>query len=285
MKLSKGFIFSFLGSLSWAIGIIITKIILLSNENAFNLAFWSTILATPYWLWVFIKNKPKNKSLNKKDLLILVSMSLISTVGVSIIEAFALKYSSTLNYSFLIRTIILFTIILAYFFLNEKLTLKKLILATLILIGSYLLITNGQKISLSKGDIFTLIEALLIAFGNNILGKLATKRLGCNLSSSASFLLGILPLTVITITNNAISIPKSPLLIILLAIVFLLTMKFRFQAYQHATASFITMIYSFTPVLVSLIAIPVLKETLTLTQIIGGILIILSGVLVEKLKI
>ena len=45
------------------------------------------------------------------------------------------------------------------------------------------------------------------------------------------------------------------------------------------------MIFSFTPVFVSLIAMPLLKETLTPIQVLGGVLILLAGIGVEKLKI
>lgn len=45
------------------------------------------------------------------------------------------------------------------------------------------------------------------------------------------------------------------------------------------------MIFSFTPVFVSFMAIPLLQETMTPIQIIGGTLIVLAGIAVEKLKI
>ena len=49
--------------------------------------------------------------------------------------------------------------------------------------------------------------------------------------------------------------------------------------------SLVTMIFSLTPIFVALLAIPLLKETLTPIQVIGGALIILAGIGVEKLKI
>ena len=42
-------------------------------------------------------------------------MGLISTVGIGITEALALRYSQAINYSFLIRTVILFTFCLHTF--------------------------------------------------------------------------------------------------------------------------------------------------------------------------
>ena len=118
-----------------------------------------------------LKQKEAAKKITRYDLTILLGMGLISTVGIGITEALALRYSQAINYSFLIRTVILFTFLFAYIFLGEKLTLKKIVLAIVILFGSYLLIAQGQKLVFSAGDIFTLIEAALIALGNTVLGE------------------------------------------------------------------------------------------------------------------
>lgn len=283
--MSKGFIFTFLAALSWAVSIVIARFVLRAGENAYNVAFWTTALASPYWLFVLSKRKTELKKATKKNCLILLGMGLVSTIGVNITEAFALKYSPAVNYSFLIRSVILFTILFAYLFLGEKLTLKKIILAALILTGAYLLTTKGQLISFSLGDIFTLTEAALIAFGNNVLGKMATNRMSTDLSASGGFLIGVVPLSLIALMNNAIAIPKSFFLIVLLTFIYILITVFRFRAYKNASASYVTMVFSFTPVFVSFMAIPLLGETMTPIQIIGGVLIVLAGIAVEKLKI
>lgn len=285
MKLSKGFIFAFLAALTWAVSIIIAKVILQQGETAYVLAFWTAILAVPYWIYTLLNKKTEIKKLTKKDYSILFWIGIISTVGVGLTEALALRYSSAVNYSFLIRTVTLFTIVFAYFFLGEKLTTKKIILAILLLAGAYLLTIKGERLMLSSGDIFTLIEAILIAFGNNVLGKMATNRMSTTVSAAGGILMGIIPLAIVSYFNHAFIIPQSFGLIILLTILYVVLTKFRFLAYRHATISFVTMIYSFTPVFVSLIAIPLLGETMTLTQMIGGALIILAGISVEKLKI
>ena len=164
-------------------------------------------------------------------------------------------------------------------------TFFNLVLAVLILTGAYLLTTKGQLISFSLGDIFTLTEAALIAFGNNVLGKMATNRMSTDLSASGGFLIGVVPLSLIALMNNAIAIPKSFFLIVLLTFIYILITVFRFRAYKNASASYVTMVFSFTPVFVSFMAIPLLGETMTPIQIIGGVLIVLAGIAVEKLKI
>jgi drug/metabolite transporter (DMT)-like permease len=285
MKISKKFKFTIGASTCWAIGIILSRIVMSKGENAYNLALWAAIFASPYWIFSFSKEVDSFKKLSRKGYLILFGTALISTVGISIVEAFALKYSPATNYSFLIRTTTLFTIVFAYIFLGEKITSKKIIIAILILTGAYLLTTGGQLISLSKGDIFTLADAALIAFGNNLLGKMATNLMSTKLSSSASFLFGIIPIFLIALFNGSVSIPTNILLIILLALLRITGRTLRFNAYKHASASYVTMVYSFTPVLVSILSMAFLGESLTLIQMLGGLLIIIASISVEKLKI
>lgn len=173
----------------------------------------------------------------------------------------------------------------AYLFLGEKFTLKKLILAILILSGAYLLTSNGQAIRLSRGDVFTLIEAALIALGNNVLGKMATNRMPPNLSASFSTLVGLIPIAIISHLNQAIALPKSWPLLFAVTVFGLIITLFRYRGLKYSSATYVTMIFSFTPVLVSFMAVPLLKETLSPIQMLGGVLIILAGIAVEKLKI
>jgi len=106
-----------------------------------------------------------------------------------------------------------------------------------------------------------------------------------SLSASSSVLIGFLPKIVIAFLFTSIALPQNIPLILLLTIVGITLTQLRFVAYKSASASYVTMVFSFTPVFVSFMAIPILGESMTLLQIIGGILIILAGILVEKLKI
>ncbi|MFA6257877.1 MAG: DMT family transporter [Candidatus Paceibacterota bacterium] len=285
MKLSKGFYFTFGAAFFWALGIITTKFIFLRGENVFNFTFWVIIFATPFWIFTLYKKRDELKRITRQDYLLLLSTGLISMVLLNIVDFFAIKYSYAINYSFLIRTSIIFTIFFSFLFLGEKITLKKIILATLILIGAFFLTTKGQKIILSRGDILTLIDAALVSFGNTILGKIAVKRMSAGLSASATFLVGVIPVTLIVLFLHKLEIPNSIYLIILAAIFSTAGALLRFRAYQNATASYVAMVYSFTPVIVFILAVIFLKESVTYFQLIGGTLIVFSGVLVEKLKI
>ena len=285
MTVSKGFYFTFLSAFTWAVTIVLLRIILQDGENVYNVLFWTTLLTIPYWLFAIFKSKEEIKKLTKKDYSILLWMAGISAVGVHLTEILALKYSPAINYAFLIRTVIIFTIVFAYIFLKEQITKKKIILTLVLLVGAYFLTTNGRALSLTTGDIFTLFQAALIALGNNVLGKMATNRMSSNLSAAGGIVLGFLPNILIAFAFTAIHIPANFLLILALSIGYIYLTQLRFNAYKHASASFVTMVFSFTPVFVVLMAIPILGETLSAIQIAGGILIILAGVMVEKLKI
>lgn len=75
MKLSKGFILTFLSTLSWAIGIVIVRYLLKNGANVYNIAFWQMFLAVPYWAFVFIKNKQTIKKISKYDWLPLILLA------------------------------------------------------------------------------------------------------------------------------------------------------------------------------------------------------------------
>ncbi|MEK7532997.1 MAG: DMT family transporter [Patescibacteria group bacterium] len=285
MKLSRGFIFSFLAALVWAVGILSTRIILSNGENPYNLTFWGMIISLPYWLLILSQHRKEAAKLTAQTIIMFLIMGLVSKVAIPLTENLALNYSSAVNFSFLIRSVILFTILFAALFLREHITKKKIILATLILSGAYLLTTKGGGIVLARGDMYILLEAALIAFGNNILGKKLAGRMHADLAAAGQFLTGVIPLALITTTSARISFPHMFPLVVLGTVTTILFYQFLFRAYQNASATYVTMILSFNPVLVALISIPFLGESLTPIQLVGGGLIVLAGILVEKLKI
>ena len=284
MKISKGFYFSAIAAFAWAVTISLSKLAFQGGENAYTLAFWTIMFAIPFWGILLYKERDELRTVPKVGIYVLLGMGLNSII-LTILEPFAIKFSTAINYSFLIRSVLLFTVLFAVMFLNEKLTRKKVVLVVLTLIGAYLLTTKGQLISLSLGDGLTLLEAVLIAFGNNILGKLSTKNMSANIASAGSFFVSIVPVSVIALINNAVSFPKFPFLLLGITIFSILITLMRFRAYRHASASYVTMVFSFTPVFVTLIAYLLLHEVITPIQIVGGGLMVLAGVAAEKLKI
>lgn len=282
--MSKGLIYSLLASFFWATQIIVSKIILNHGESVLNLSLWQNILAIPFWVWLLLQSK-KSIKIEKSDIGLIIGQVLIGTVGVTIFNNLGVQHSLAVNFAFLVRTTVIFTIIFAYLFLGEKIILKKVLLSVFILLGAYLLTTNGKMIKLSTGDLYTLATAACIGLGNTVFGKMLTVRFGSYFSASISFLLAIPVLFLITYSSNTISWPQWPVAIFGLSVLLSLNNFFRFKAYHYVSASFIAMIFFLTPVFVSFLAIPILKESMSTIQIVGGLIIVLSGILVEKAKI
>lgn len=283
--MSLGFIYTALAALSWAISISLRRLVLTQGETVYNLVFWATLVAAPYWFYFLYRKRKELKAATRTDYSILLAMGLISGAIFRLVQGFALQYSQSVNYAFLIRTVIVFTIVFGAVLLKEAITTKKLVLASLTLVGAYLLATNGRSLALSFGDLLTLGAAALIALGHNILGKIATNRMTPILSASGTFVTGFVPLILLVLVYGNITAPVQPGIILALALSSILITRLRFAALKHASAAYVAMIFSFTPVFVLLIAIPFLGERLTAIQILGGSIIIASGMLVEKLKI
>lgn len=283
--MSKKLLFAGAASLTWAVFIILSKYLFIHGENPYTLAFWTTILEIPIWTGITIRNRRELPRIKTKTALLLIIIGLMTSVGIIIVENFAVKYTTAVNYSFLIRLTTVFTIFLAGIFFREKLSNKKIVLVACILLGSYFLTTNGAGIVLHRGDIFTIIEAFMLAFVNNILIKMVVAKIHPDLAGGLIFFVEIIPIILFAIMNNALKAPINWFIVLLLICVDVLNVQTRNRAYQIATASYVTMIMSFTPVLVTIISVFALGERITPIQLVGGAFIVSAGVFAEKLKI
>lgn len=284
-KPSLGFLFSISGSFLWAIGIVISRFLLLGGEDPLNLVIWINLLACPLWFGLFTKHKKEFFKLRRRDYITLIVIGIAGSIGLNLLQAMALKNTTAVNFSFLYRTVVIFTIILAWIFFKEKITFKKIILSAVILIGSYFLTTKGQAISLQKGDIYTILMALSAAFIGNILVKHTVSKMHPDLSVSVTMIITSISLVVMGILKQIITFPSQIWWIVAGALIIFFQLRCRNRAYVHATASFVSMIYCFTPLFVTLFSFPLLGERLDLIQITGGLLIVFSGVLAEKMRI
>jgi drug/metabolite transporter (DMT)-like permease len=255
------------------------------KENELNLLFWSSILALPYWLFVIKKTGKEIKTISKKAVIVLILTGLISSLGIKILEIFAVKNTQAINFSFLVRTVIVFTILFDFIIMKNAITKKKIVLSILILLGVYLLVAKGQLIVLSTGDILTLCEAMLIALGNNVLGKMATNLMSVDLSSAGNYFVGLIPLIGVCIVFGRIGMPINFALVLLSTIILVVMTTMRYKAIKETSATYLTLVISLTPIWVTIMAVLFLNESITLIQVIGGTLIVSSVYIVEKLKI
>ncbi len=284
-KLSKGFIFSVGSSFLWACSIINNRFLLLEGENPLNLALWIGIFVTIPWLFLLFKRRDEYFKLAPRYKWLLVTIGIASSIGIQYLQSLALANTSATNFAFLYRTIIIFTIVFAAVFLKEKITRSKWLLATLILIGTYLLASNGQQIVLTKGDVYTLLMSASAALIANVLIKHTISKMHPDLSGAVTQIIATISLLVLAISMGVLQLPHNYGLIIIGSIISFMAVALRNRAYQHASASFVSMLFSLTPLFVTVLSYPLLHERLSGIEIAGGIIIIGATFATEKLKI
>lgn len=285
MHISKGLLFSLSLSSLWACSIVLTRFVLKTGENPLNLTAWIGIATLLPWFFIFRKHAKAFAQLTKKHIALLIFIGVSGSLGVDYVESLALANSPAANFVFLYRTIVVFTIILAWIFFKEKITWPKLFLTVFILFGSYLLITNGKGISFTIGDFYTILMAFCAAFIFNILVKHTVAHMHPDLSGSSIAIISSICIFLTALLAGVLVIPHNIPLIILIALIGIATTMSRNRAYKNASASFVTMIVSITPLFVSLLSYFFLHESLGLIETIGGLIIVGTIILVEYLQI
>lgn len=285
MDHKKGFFLAFGAAASWAISILLTRFVLRGHADPAQLAFLVEIVAAPFWLIIGLRQARLVTHLSGRDVAIMAGIGAVSVMGITYLENLALQNTTASNFSFLIRSVMLFTFIFAHFFLKEKLTNKKLLLGAIIMAGSFLLITQGAALQFRLGDIFALLEAASIAFINNILLKKLVGRMHPDIVSSGTYLFGLITMAVIALPHFSLQSLPPIWLIIIISLFGQLIGLLRNRAYQYVSSSFSTTMFSFTPVIATIGAVMFLGEKIAPIQIIGGLLIISASFLAYKMKI
>jgi len=103
---------------------------------------------------------------NKRSLKHLISIVIFIIVLPSFCIFLGAKYTSSINLAILLQTELLFTFIICGLFFKEKITLKNVLGAILIAIGTITVLYNGA-FTLNKGDILIIIGTALYPIGNN----------------------------------------------------------------------------------------------------------------------
>ncbi|PIV08535.1 hypothetical protein COS52_02175 [Candidatus Roizmanbacteria bacterium CG03_land_8_20_14_0_80_39_12] len=279
------FFLSISAALIWACQIVLFRYQITIGENPYTLALWSTAIELPFWIWMLFNKKGEIKRLNPKIIGIFIIIGFGSAIAIGLMENLALANTTATNFAFLIRTVVLFTILFSAIFFKEPITRKKLIMTFTILLGAYFLNVQSGRFILKLGDIFTLIEAASIAFFTNILIKKMVTKLDPDFTAAAQYIAGSFFLVGIFIYQHTSLLLHNIPLLVLYTFLGITFARVRNRAFQHATSTFVTMIMSFTPVFTLILSLFLLGEHLATIQLVGGFLIIITGFMAEFLKI
>ena len=212
----------------------------------------------------------------------------LAMVGIALTDA--------VNAGFLVKFTVVTTILFAWVLLKERITPLKIATVFFMILGVYLLTTQGQALIPRVGDIFLLAACVCWSSGSVLVRKfLKDEPLDPDMVTLQKTLASIpiiLVLAGIAVVSTNFGRFEGDLfscckatsndLVYGLLTGFCLAMAwiFIYRTLKVSTASYLTLMSMLTPVMVSVLAILFLGESLVWIQVIGAGLIILSGIVI-----
>ena len=284
---SKALFWVLVFSFFWSFSIVIVKSLLIKKLNAFTILFQSQMVVVILSsIFLFFK-KEKFKTITKKSLPWLLSFGTIGSgigIGVSYI---GLSLSTSVNYGFIIKTSAIFTVIIAHFWHNdEKINLRTIITSITFLFGIYLISTNGKLIVPKIGDLLILFGAMILGFSNNIVKILVKYKVDSYVMVFFRVLGGlIISVFFLIIFQNPFFSPEFFSFLFLNGISIALLMYATNKTIEYSSPSYLSMMSMIVPVIVTVFGVTIFGETIGIYQIVGEVIIIVSGIVLEKRRV
>ncbi len=274
------------------IQVVLTAGLILLTKYVFNLGIeplnfsYQILLVSAVYLFAYalIKEPKALLSIDKQSMLAIVLIGIFGGGLTYGLGSLGLQISTAINYAFLIQTTIFFTPILAFFFLKEHLKPHKTVLIFALLIGSYLISTNGKLIIPNIGDLYILLSSIAFSLGV-IFTKIALRKVPTLTFSMYRSLFGGLSLLLFLLFIRKVNVDFHWYWISIVGLVIAAGIYSMNKTLEYGTASYMQMMYISVPIITAIFAYLILGELMSPVQIIGGIIIIISVFFVHKLEI
>ncbi|AEC52547.1 hypothetical protein PNA2_1633 [Pyrococcus sp. NA2] len=131
-------------------------------SNPFSFAFFSALIAS--LILLPFSNIEESKLNWKRGFLIGTFGTFLAYISYSL----GAKMSTAVNAALLTRAEVLFSFVLSYLILKERITSKRIIYSLLVVLGVSIVITQGKSVKLNPGDILLLLVPLFWQLGHVI---------------------------------------------------------------------------------------------------------------------
>lgn len=297
--MNSPFINVVLFSVFWAIQIFISKLAFNSGAEVMPFTIQSSIIAV-ILLGAYIIACKRDKFVSiSKDIVIglLIANAIHGGLG-SFFSNAGFSLTSAINAGFLVQFSTVTTILLAGLLLKERLTRSKMLTITIIMIGAFLLLTKGKFDQPNIGDLLIVLACFSWSLGNVLTRKILKKHpVDSDVISflrpvaGLPVLLGFILFTPLYSASVKGIFQTNYFDFSLLSYAFfnalfcVLLWIFLNRTLKIASASYMSMMASLTPVLVAFLAIIFLNESLEFIQWVGVSLIAISGIATHLLRI
>ena len=147
--------------------------------------------------------------------------------------------------------------------------------------GVYLVTTKGNLIIPNRGDLLILLGTFAYAIAN-IMAKVALRNVPVITFTAYRLLFGGLSLILFLILIGRLSVEVNWLWTIGVGVMIAVGTLAIHKVLVYSTASYMSMMATMTPVITAITAWTFLGETMSTVQLVGGGLIILAGILINK---
>ncbi|APD06914.1 hypothetical protein UJ101_01395 [Flavobacteriaceae bacterium UJ101] len=279
----KGFLYVFLMSLAWALNVVVAGYSIVELKvNAFVYGGQTLLTAAIlFGITILLKNqKVTPLKFTQKDV---IWMLLLGVLANGIGNYFGLQgiENSPTNYAFLVKTSIVFAISLEILLGQQKFSVPRVLLGILLLLGAYLISTNGKLIIPQKEDTYTLIAAA--CFGSvSVLSKTINRRNSPeHMALFRSIAGGVVLFGIAFFLGENILRTEAIEWGILGGVLVFLLFLFLYKTLEIKSASYLSMMSMMFSVMVALLQYSLFGVTLGSWQIIGATIIILAVILLE----
>ncbi|TGL87711.1 EamA family transporter [Leptospira congkakensis] len=276
----KGYFYVFLTGVFFAFEVIGFKEIF-RNYNTepeiaalFGVGF-AFIIVTPYFLFSQ-KRQSKVITTIKRDGLILALGTISNAIGI-VLYYYALKQTDLGPSAILIKTTVLYNVLLGVFFLGEKLKSREVFGIAIAILGIYMISTLQGQIKLISAFCI-LLSAFLFAIQSYMIKKYIPEILGLEYAYLRLFLLTIF-FFLYSLYIGSFYIPKVSVIIILglfSLLGYFLGRAFYFEAHNHLPISKLNATLLIEPIFLMFVGILFMKEPVDGQKLIGAGLILLG---------
>ncbi len=294
-KETKGTLFAFATALISGIAIPVNKLIVINMDPTVFTATRALIIGLTFLVIAWRSEKLDKRILEEQKWLYLILIGLIGGGLAFLLYFHGLQITTSSRGAFLHKTLPLYTTILAFIFLKEKIPQKQLIALGLMLLGTIVIYYNKIDPNVAKwpdpslGDILVILATILWAIENTIAKKAMIKGESNYVVSGARMLIGSLFLfgVIILLGNMGYLLSLSLTQIIGLLVSTFILLGYVFCWYSAVKLINVSKAATFlllSPVISMVSGILIFEEPTPIIQLVGSILILTGGYLVSKVK-
>ncbi|SEQ87837.1 Uncharacterized membrane protein [Virgibacillus subterraneus] len=281
-NLKKGYTFNLLSVLMMAVGPLLSKFGLLHISPSKAAIINTIAIISASYLWGIVTKKTVSFHFEKEIILLAVFNSL----GV-IFLFISMDLLSPVQVGFLGRFYTVFAVILSVLILGERMSKSEIAFIILAILGTFMFVNKGGVgNSTLLGSLFALLYTFFFALTNIFIKKTLSKDKNSNsilFTNNSITLIFVLIYAVLVgdLFNGNYSYKGISLIILSSVITGFIGTILLYEALKYLRFSIANVTRAFSPVILAVISFPFFPIELTVLNIIGGILLIVSILLLS----